>query len=148
MQATIKDTLIVNRDAATVFNALITIKEYKHWRAGLVDVYTTPSGAVEEGTEIVSAYKNEDEETSVVERVVKLDFPKELTIQFVGPDMKDVVHYKFDAIANNQTRINFKTTKKNLGFMHWTIILSNKKIIRQLTRETLNEFKAYVEKKR
>lgn len=146
MQASIKDSLVVNRDKATVFKALIDIKEYKHWREGLEEVYTEPEGEILAGTDIISIYKNEEEELSVVERVLKLDFPNELVIQFVAPDMKDVVHYKFEE-QGNQTRINFKTTKKNLGFMQWTIIISNKKIIRQLTRETLNQFKNHVEKK-
>lgn len=146
MQASIKDTLIVNNDKATVFKALIDIEEFKHWRAGLENVYTEPGGEISEGTDIISIYKNEEEELSVVERVLKLDFPNELVVQFIAPDMKDVVQYRFEE-EGSQTRINFKTTKKNLGFMQWTIIISNKKAIRQLTRETLNQFKNYVEKK-
>ncbi len=147
MQVNIKDELHIHKDRATVFKALIDTEKYHLWRPGVSDVSITPEDAIQVGTEIVTTYEQEGETMSVLERVRKLDFPNELVMHFIAPEINDVVSYSFEAPSEQETIIKLKTTKKNLGFMYWTILLFNKKVIRQLTRASLEEFKAYVENK-
>lgn len=137
-------TIEIEKPLAEVISLFDNKDHYHKWMEGL-QRYERISGAFgQEGAKAEMEFKLSGKKILLTETVIKRDYPREYSVNYIAQGADNLVRNRFEAIDDHRTRYHSENTFEFRGFMKFFALIMPGSFKKQSLKYQ-NDFKHFVE---